>query len=207
MLGVLLECRLRDLEKSSGDSSDSLSVYVLASVEGIKMTETYVVVWATLAGRENGVIDALLQIFRVLKVLAEEDQPSPRATKRLVGGRSNNVTELKGVVKFLRRDQPTRMCDIGHQPRAFALRDFFERTVVPVPWVCGRAADDQAWLKDLGLGVEASVVDEPGAGDSGVGEGLEVDGRGGHLFLGSVIAMGEMATIGEAKTHKAVLRL
>ena len=44
----------------------------------------YVVVRTTLAGRENGVVDALLEVLCVLEILAEEDETSTGATECLV---------------------------------------------------------------------------------------------------------------------------
>ena len=39
---------------------------------------------STLASREDGVINALLEIFCILKILPEEDETSTRTTKSLV---------------------------------------------------------------------------------------------------------------------------
>ena len=44
----------------------------------------YVVVGTTLAGGEDGFVDALLEVLGVGKVLAEEDETSTRATECLV---------------------------------------------------------------------------------------------------------------------------
>lgn len=49
---------------------------------------------ATLAGREDGVVDALLEILGVLEVLAEEDETSTGATEGLVANGNINYTSV-----------------------------------------------------------------------------------------------------------------
>ena len=60
----------------------------------LRQTETYIVVWSTLASREDRRIDPRLHIS--LFFLAEEDQARPRPTKGLVRGRSDHIAELEG---------------------------------------------------------------------------------------------------------------
>ena len=146
----------------------------------------YVVVRATLAGRENGVVDALLEVLCVLEILAEEDETSTGATEGLVGGRGDDIAVLEGVVELLRRDKTTGVGDVGHKEGALTLSDRLQCLVVPVAGVGGGTADDETGLEELGLVGEVLVVDELSLGGDAVGEGLEVDGRRRHLFLGSL---------------------
>ena len=48
------------------------------------MRDAYVVVRATLAGRKNGVVDALLEVLSLLGVFPEEDKTSTGTTESLV---------------------------------------------------------------------------------------------------------------------------
>ena len=66
LLGVRLPRRLGSLE------------------EGGRDTRNGVVVGATLASGEDGLVDALLEVGGLVTVLAEEDQTSARATESLV---------------------------------------------------------------------------------------------------------------------------
>lgn len=66
LLGIRLPCRLSRLQERGSDTRDG------------------VVVRATLAGREDGVIDTLLEVGSLFGVLAEENKTSARATEGLV---------------------------------------------------------------------------------------------------------------------------
>lgn len=58
-----------------------------------RRTKTHVVVGTTLAGREDGVVDALLNVR--LLVLAEEDETGARAAEGLVAAeRANSVSAM-----------------------------------------------------------------------------------------------------------------
>lgn len=167
---------------------------------------TDVVVRATLARREHRVVHALLEVLRLLRVLPEENQASTGATERLVPitewsairlrNRKNensrrgrdNVTELERVRELARRDETTRVRDVGHQERAVLVRGGAECRIVPVPRVRGRATDDQLRLEDLRLRRELLVVDELRRRVESIREGLEVDGRRRHLLLRSLLA-------------------
>jgi hypothetical protein len=54
---------------------------------------------STLAGREDGIIDALLEVFRVFKVLPEEDQTSTGSTEGFVAG-IRSVLATKELTEF-----------------------------------------------------------------------------------------------------------
>ena len=149
--------------------------------------KAYVVVRAALASREDSIVDALLEVLRLVRVLAEEDEACTGTTERLVRRGGDDVAVLEGVRELARRDEAARVRDVGHQERAVLVRDGAERRVVPVPRVRGRAADDELRLEDLRLRRERLVVDELRLGVEAIGERLEVDGRRSHLLLGSLL--------------------
>lgn len=66
LLGILLPCWRGDLKERGGNGSDG------------------VVVRTTLASREDGIVDSLLEVLGVLDILAEEDEASSRATESFV---------------------------------------------------------------------------------------------------------------------------
>ena len=135
-----------------------------------EVRDAYVVVRATLAGRENGVVDALLEVLCVLEILAEEDETSTGTTEGLVGGRGDDIAVLEGVVELLRRDKTTGVGDVGHKEGALTLSDRLQCLVVPVAGVGGGTADDETGLEDLCLRRESRIVDEVGILGDGVGK-------------------------------------
>lgn len=168
---------------------------------------TDVVVRATLASGEDGVVDARLDVLGIGVIPPEEDQPRPRTTQSLVRGSSNDIAVFEGVLQLLRRDQTGSMRDIGQQPCAVLVTDLLKRVVLPVTRVGASAAYDETRLEEAGLGSEGVVVDELGGRVQAVREGLEVDRRCGDLLLGGVVAVREMSAVGETETHDAVLGL
>lgn len=90
-LGVRLEARVGRLLEGDGDAGNR------------------VVVRATLAGGENGVVDPRLEVGFL--VFAEEDEAGPGTTEGLVGRRGHDVAVLERVVLGLAGDQAR---DVGH---------------------------------------------------------------------------------------------
>lgn len=88
LLRVRLESGRARLEKRSRNCCNGL--YRKARVKSCKICQVwkrkvaYVVVGTTLAGGEDGLVDALLEVLGLGKVLAEEDETSARSTERLV---------------------------------------------------------------------------------------------------------------------------
>jgi hypothetical protein len=66
LLSVRLPCRRRPLEERGRNGGDSI------------------VVWATLARGEDGVIDALFEVFGIFDVLAEEYEACSRSAESFV---------------------------------------------------------------------------------------------------------------------------
>lgn len=97
--------------------------------------------------------------------------------------------------------------NVAHQPSLLLICGRTESLVVPFSRVRGSTADDESGLEDLRGLVDAFIVDELGLGHERVRKRLEVDSGRGDLLFGGIVAMGQMATIGQAETHQAVLRL
>ena len=135
----------------------------------------YVVVRATLAGRENGVVDALLEVLCVLKILAEEDETSTGATEGLVGGRGDDIAVLEGVSLLPSSDKTADVGNICHEVRAMLVSNLTQSSVIPVPRVRRGTTDDKAGLEDPSLLRQTLVIDQLRRGIKGVWERLEVD--------------------------------
>lgn len=74
---------LRDLQQRGSNRSNSLDK-VIRRLGINKEAKAYVIVWATLACGENGIIHTLLKILCVLDILAEENETSTGTTESLV---------------------------------------------------------------------------------------------------------------------------
>lgn len=78
----------------------------------------------------------------------------------------------------------------SHEVRAVEVGNLAKTGVVKVPGVGGGTADEDPGLEEESVLLERIVVDQAGGGVDLVGEGLEVDGGGGDLALGSVGTVG-----------------
>jgi len=101
-----------------------------------------------------------------------------------VCGRGDDVAVGERVQEGSGGDEARGVGDVGHEPGAVFVGGGAEVGVVPVARVGGGAADDEAGLEELGLLVEAGVVDELGFGVEAVRERLEVDRGCADLLLG-----------------------
>lgn len=90
-------------------------------------------------------------------------------------GGGDDVAVFEGAVELLGGDQTAGVSDISHEPGAFLGGSLFELSVIPVTWVGGGPADNETGLEDLGLGSQASIVDEVCFGSDCVGKRLEVN--------------------------------
>lgn len=122
---------------------------------------------STLASREDSVINALLEVFRILEILPEEDETSTRTTESLVAAimlapnkeifkrgarcRGDDITVFEGVVQLLRSNETTGVCNICHEPGAFPCSGLLEVLVIPVTRVSRGTTNNQTGLEDLGL--------------------------------------------------------
>ena len=89
----------------------------------------------TLAGREDSLVDTLLEVLSVLQVLAEEDETSTRTTEGLVSRGSDNITVLEGVGKHLTSDKTASVGNISHQESVVLICGLTKRSIIPIPGV------------------------------------------------------------------------
>jgi hypothetical protein len=158
------------------------------------------------AERGKGKGESHLLDVRLLR-LVEEDETGTGTTESLMGGRADDVAELEGVVLNLSGDETRNVRHVHHEVRLVDVGDLAQASVVEVPRVRGGTANDDPGLEEDGVLLEGVVVDQPGGVVDLVRERLEVDGRRRDLALGGVGTVGEVTSVGETKTHDAVLRL
>mmetsp|Transcript_128741 Transcript_128741/g.400549 ORF Transcript_128741/g.400549 Transcript_128741/m.400549 type:complete len:369 (-) Transcript_128741:337-1443(-) len=155
-LGVLLEFGRAHLQELRREAAD------------------LVVVGPALQGREDGHVDALLDVRDALRVL-EEDHASTWTTQRLVGRRGDDVAVLKRRWVLARRHKTGDVRNVRHQQRAHLVRDLPELGKVDDTRVSRRTAEDHRGAVGQGRLAELVEVDEPRLGVHPVGQGLEVD--------------------------------
>lgn len=152
LLSICLPCGLSGLQESGGDTGNG------------------VVVGATLACREDRIVDTLLKILSLVAVLAEENQTSTRTTKSLVSvyvfrlakgnavvenedirSSGDDITVLEGVGKLPGGDETTCVSDVRHEERSMFVGNGTESSIIPVTRVGRSTTDDQFGLEDLCL--------------------------------------------------------
>ena len=192
-----------------------LKVLRLSLLEGNGERSDGVVVGSTLVAGEDGEVDGALEVVKDLlaglsislaDALAEEDHGTTGTTERLVSGGGDNVAVREGRLVDASGDETGDVSHIHHEVAADLVSDLAHAGVVDLTAV-GRGTGDQ----DLGavhqsVLLELVVVDEAGFEIDAVGEGLEVRGNGGDLPLGSLVAVGQVTTVGQVKTHKPFVR-
>lgn len=189
LFGIGLPGRRSDLEESSCNGSDG------------------VVMWSTLACREHGIVDSLLEVLGRFNVLAEEDETGTRTTKSLVSksrnisqflsalgleyvrGGGNNVTMFERTGQFTSSDQTGCMSHITHEPSLLIIGNLAQILVIPISWISRGTANDETWFEGLCRLFKRGIVDQLGLGFESVGEGLEVDGGCGDFLFGGVVAV------------------
>lgn len=192
-----------------------------------------VVVGATLVTREDGEVDGTLQVVHDLlaslvgaaDALAEKDHGTTGPTERLVGGGGHDIGVLEG-----RRDDTSgdQTGDVGHVDNEVGtdlVSDLAHALVVDQTAVGGGTGDQALGAVELSIGLQSVVVNDAGLQVNAVGEGLEVsrDGRDpgklvrnfvhgctmtkcNSLLGGSLVAVGQVTTVGEVKTHQTLVR-
>lgn len=85
LLGILLPGRICNLLEGGGNGGDGLLVHQVSTARLSSLADdTHVVVGSTLAGREDGLVNTLLEVLCIFEIPSEEDQASPRTTESLV---------------------------------------------------------------------------------------------------------------------------
>ena len=144
---------------------------------------THVVVGATLASREDSVVDTLLKVLGLVGILPEEDETGTGPTKRLVRRGRDDIAVLERIGELASGNETTGVRNVCHKERAVLIRGCPEGLVVPITRVRRCTADNETRLVDLCELLQAGVVDELGRGVKTIRKGLEVDGRRSHLLL------------------------
>lgn len=207
--GELVAVAGQALGELLGVGNDLLSVLLelgrASLLEGDGHGGNGVVVRATLARGEDGLVDAVLEV--ITTVAAEEDQTSAGATEGLVGGGGDDVAEVEGRLGLFAGNQTGNVGHVAHEVGAVLVGDLAHGVILELTRVGGGTADEELGAEERSVLLEALVVNEAGLGVDLVGHRLEVDGRRRDLLLVSLIAVGQMATGGKVQTHQTVLRL
>src|SRR5262245_37373086 len=78
---ICTEGRLCNLQESCRDASDGLMGSYISQSDQVEERGWYIVVGSSLACREDGFIDALLQIWSMFKIFPEENKTRTRSTE------------------------------------------------------------------------------------------------------------------------------
>jgi len=214
LLLVLLELRSVGLLEGDGQSGDG------------------VVVGTTLVTGEDGEVDRTLEVVHdvlaglvlAADTLAEEDHGTTGAAEGLVGGGGDNIGVLEGRGDDASGDQTRNVGHVDNKVGTDLVSDLAHALVVNQTAVGGGTGDQDLGAVHLGVGLELVVVDDTGLKVDTVGEGLEIgrdsrdpdkrvrihwikgDVRTEILLLGGgLVAVGQVATVGEIKTHQTVM--
>ena len=127
----------------------------------------------TLASWEYSCVNLALNLG--VLVLAEEDETCTWSAQRLVRRGSDNVAVLERVVLYLCGNETRDVGNVAHEVGALRLCRLGEALVVPVARVGTAARDEHARLEQVGVAVQALVVEQASLGVYLVGERLKVD--------------------------------
>ena len=100
-----------------------------------------------LASGEDSIINTSLDVLRIGVISPEENEPSARSTKGLVGGSCDDIAVLEGVVQFLGGHKTASVSDIGHEPCIVLVANFLESSVIPVARIGRGTANDKPGLE------------------------------------------------------------
>mmetsp|Transcript_807 Transcript_807/g.1883 ORF Transcript_807/g.1883 Transcript_807/m.1883 type:complete len:277 (-) Transcript_807:97-927(-) len=163
------------------------------------------VVRSALQSWEHCHVDALLDVRDLVRVL-EEDHASSWTTQRLVGGGGHDVAVLERRRVLSCRNEARDVSNVGHQNRTHLVCDLFELAEVDDARVGGGTAQDHGRAEDQSSLSQLIEVDQARLGVHPVGQGLEVDGGGGDLLLGRVVAVGQVPTGWQVQAHDPGVR-
>jgi hypothetical protein len=173
-----------------------------------------VVVGSTLVTGEDGEVDGTLKVVQGLlarlrvsaaDALAEEDHSATRTTERLVGGGGDDVGVGEGRLVDAGSDETRDVGHVHHEVAANLVGDLAHAGVVDLTAVGGGTGNQDLGAIHQSVLLELVVVDETSVEVDTVGEGLEVCGNGRDLSLGGLVAVGQVATVGQVKTHEPLV--
>lgn len=183
-------------------------------LEGNSQSGDGVVVGATLVSREDGEVDGVLEVVKDIlaglvlatDTLAEEDHGTTGTTEGLVGGGGDDIGVLEGRGDDTSGDQTGDVSHVDNEVSTDLVGDLAHALVVNETAVGGGTGDKTLGAVHLGVALELVVVDDTGLKVNTVGEGLEVGGDSRDLLGGGLVTVGQVTTVGEVKTHQAVVR-
>lgn len=192
-------------------------VGALGLLEGNGERGDGVVVGTTLVAREDGEVDGALKVVESLDLLAlldlgladalaEEDHGATGTAEGLVGGGGDNVGELEGRLVDAGGDQTGNVSHVDHEVAANSVGDLAHAGVVNLAAVGRGTGNKDLGAVHEGVLLELVVVDDASLEVDAVREGLEVGGDSRDLLGGSLVAVGQVATVGQVETHDALVR-
>lgn len=196
LLLVLLELGGVGLLEGNGESSDG------------------VVVGSTLVTWEDGEVDGVLKIVKdILSGLgisgtdtsAEEDHGTTGSTEGLVGGGGDDVGVLEWRWDDTGGDETGDVGHVDNEVGTDLVGDLAHALVVDQTAVSGSTGNKDLGPVHEGILLELLVVDDTSLNVDTVREGLEVGGDSRDLALSSLVTVGQMASVGEIKTHKSFM--
>ncbi len=187
----------------------------LGLLESSSKSGNGVVVGATLAAREDGEVDLVLQIVVNLlallilraETLSVEDHSTTRATERLVGGGSDNVRVFESRGNHASSNQARDMGNVGKEPRVVEVANLAHALVVNEASVGRSAGNDQLGSVQLSVLLHLVVVDNASLLVQAVREGLEEDRHSRDLLGVGLVAVTEVAAVRKVQSHDAVVGL
>merc|ERR1719182_1348392 len=164
-----------------------------------------VIVRSALQGREHSHVNAILDIWNLVRVLVE-DHSSTRTPQRLVGCRCYHIAMLEWGKVLSSRHQARDVSNVSHQQCTAFICNCAKFRKVKSARICGEASNNHLWTEDQCILAEFIEVDESGLGVHFVREGLEVHGSCRDLLFGSIITMSQMSSTRQVQTHYARMR-
>mmetsp|Transcript_123991 Transcript_123991/g.332958 ORF Transcript_123991/g.332958 Transcript_123991/m.332958 type:complete len:366 (-) Transcript_123991:23-1120(-) len=164
-----------------------------------------VVVGSPLQAREDGHVDALLDVGDGVRVL-EENHACARASERLVGGGGHHVTVLEGRWVLSSGHEARDVRDVCHQERSDLVGDLAELGEIDYARVGRSPAQNHGGSEDKCRLAELVEINQASLVVHLVWQRLEVDRCRRDLLFRSVVAVGQMATAGKIQAHDARVR-
>mmetsp|Transcript_59875 Transcript_59875/g.129806 ORF Transcript_59875/g.129806 Transcript_59875/m.129806 type:complete len:323 (+) Transcript_59875:642-1610(+) len=153
------------------------------------------------------VLDGLALLVCGTHTLPEEDHGAARSSERLVRSGGDHVSELERRGDDAGNDESGDMRHVRHEVGATLVGDLPHARVINKARVSACARD-----KDLGSDAQGEflalvVVDEASLLVQAVGDGLEVLGDHGDLLRIRLVAVRQVAAVGEVQAHDAVVHV
>mmetsp|Transcript_125308 Transcript_125308/g.176905 ORF Transcript_125308/g.176905 Transcript_125308/m.176905 type:complete len:304 (-) Transcript_125308:281-1192(-) len=168
-------------------------------------TADLVIVGSTLQCWEDCHIDALLDVWNLLRVL-EEDHTGTRPSQGLVRSSRHHVTMFERTWVLTSGHQTTDVCDVSHQNGTHLVGNLSELGKVDDTWIRGGTAQDHGRSEDQGSFSQLIEVDQTCLRMDTIWQRLEVDAGGADLLLGSIVAMSQMSTRRQVQAHDTTVR-